>query len=223
MTPWQRRARVAIGLSAITFGLFVAFAFKRRADGLGAPPSMQQVDPGTVVVTLGGQTRAFHLSHEDVDIKYQQQQIYSNGSMKFSGVTLNSEGKDGESHFKATAKEAPRPKDETSVVLTGDVRLDSTDIHARTEHATYTKSDNTVRAPGPVEVAEGKTTASGVGMTFDREHDVLTIADRASVHMAAQDSDGAPTAITCGTATCYRRQHFRRFDHHRRMQRGGER
>ena len=222
MTLWQRRARLAIGISAIAFGLFVAFAFKRRADGAGAPPSLQPVDPGTVVATLGGHTQMFQLSRETVSVDFKQQQLYSSGSMKFLGVTLNSESKDGESHFRATAKEAMSTKDYTSVELTGDVRLESTDIHARTEHATYAKSDNTVRAPGPVEIAEGKTTATGLGMTFDREHDVLTIVDRAVVHMAAQEADGAPTEITCGTATFDRRQHFRRFDHHVRMQRGGE-
>src|SRR5262245_30828445 len=51
MTPWQRRARLAIGISAIAFGIFVAFAFKHRADGL-APPAIQPVEQGALVVTL---------------------------------------------------------------------------------------------------------------------------------------------------------------------------
>src|SRR5438128_2133860 len=51
MTPWQRRARLVIAVSAIAFGLFVAFAFKRRAD---APPpvAVQPLESGAVVVTL---------------------------------------------------------------------------------------------------------------------------------------------------------------------------
>ncbi|HEV3141817.1 MAG TPA: LPS export ABC transporter periplasmic protein LptC [Vicinamibacterales bacterium] len=222
MTLWQRRARLVIGVSAIAFGLFVAFAFKRRAEGPAPPPSVQSVDPGAVVVALGGNTQAFQLSRETVSVAFKQQSLYSNGSMKLLGVTINAEEKNGDSHFKATGNEATSTKDFTSIVLTGNVQLESTDIRARTEHATYTKSDNTVRAPGPIEITEGKTTASGVGMTFDREHDVMTIADRAVVRMAAEQSGGASTEIACATAVFDRRQHFRRFEHNVRMQRGGQ-
>ena len=221
MTRWQRRARLVIGVSAIAFGLFVASAFRRRADAPPAP-SAQHLEPGTAIITLGGHSRVFELSRETVSIDYKEQTLYSNGSMKFAGITLTAESRDGQSHFTATAKEATSTKDQTSVEMTGDVRLESTDIHARTEHATYTKSDNTVRAPGPVEISEGKTSATGIGMTFDRDHDVMTIADRAVVRMASDDPGGAPTEITCGTATFDRRQHFRRFEHRVRMQRGGQ-
>jgi len=222
MTLWQRRARLVIGVSAIAFGLFVALAFKRRADGPGAPPALQPVDPGAVVAVLGGHSTVLHNTHETVSIAFKQQTVYTSGSMKFAGITLKSESEDGKTEFNATAKEAISTKDQTSVEMTGDVRLESNDIRARTEHATYTKSDNTVRAPGPVEIAEGKTSATGVGMTFDREHDVMTIADRAVVHMAPDETGGATTEITCGTATFDRRQHFRRFDHNVRMQRGAQ-
>src|SRR5262249_53358591 len=84
-----------------------------------------------------------------------------------------------------------------------------------------TKGDNTVRSPGPTEIAEGKTTAHGVGMTFDREHDILTILDQAAVHMADEDGAGA-TEITCGTAVFNRKERNRRFEKNVRMQRGGQ-
>ncbi len=106
-------------------------------------------------------------------------------------------------------------------MLDGDVRLESPTIHARTEHATFTKNDNIVRSPGPTDVSEGKTSAHGIGMTFDRAADALTILDHAVVNMADANG-GAPAAITCGAATLSRREHYRRFERNVRMQRGSQ-
>src|SRR5436190_2686135 len=221
MTPWQRRARLVIGVSAIAFVLFVAFAFKRRTDGpgpgaLNAPP----IETGTVAVTLGGHSRAYQLARETVSVDYKEQKLYTSGSMSFAGLTVNSVDREGGRRFKATAREGTTTKDFTVIEMTGDVRLESDDLSARAEHATFAKNDNTVRAPGPVDVREGKTTVSGVGMTFDREHDVMIIADRAVIHMAPDQAGADPTEITCGNAIFDRRQHFRRFEKNVRMQRG---
>jgi lipopolysaccharide transport protein LptA len=221
MTPWQRRARLVIGVAAVAFVLFVAFAFKRRADGQAiAPLAPQSVEPGAVEITLGGHSRAYQRVRETVSIDYKEQKLYSNGSMKFAGLTVISDDSDGGRQFKATAREGATTKDFTVIEMTGDVQLESNDLGARAEHATFSKNDNAVRAPGPVEVREGKTTVTGVGMTFDREHDVMTIADRAVIHMAPDDGGGDSTDITCTTAVFDRRQHFRRFEKNVRMQRG---
>jgi len=221
MTPWQRRARLVIGVSAIAFALFVAFAFKRRTEGSGpAALNVSPVETGTVAVALGAHSRAFDLTRETVSLDYKEQKLFTNGSMKFAGLTVKSVDRDGERRFKATAKEGSTTKEFTVIEMTGDVRLESNDLSARAEHATFAKSDNTVRAPGPVDVREGKTTVTGVGMTFDREHDVMTIADRAVVHMAADEAGADPTAITCASAIFDRRQHFRRFEKNVRIQRG---
>jgi len=221
MTPWQRRARLVIGVSAIAFALFVAFAFKRRSDGPGpgaltAPPS----ETGTVALTSGGRSRAYENTRETISVDYREQKLYTNGSMTFAGLTVSSVDKEGGRRFKATAREGTTTKDWTVIEMTGDVRLESDDLSARAEHATFAKSDNTVSAPGPVDVREGKTTVTGVGMTFDREHDVMMIADRAVIHMAPDESAADPTEITCGNAIFDRRQHFRRFERNVRMQRG---
>src|SRR5262249_16760735 len=157
------------------FGVFVAFAFNRRGDGLSPIPAVS-IEPGAVVVTLGGTHKAYDLSRETVSVSFKEEKLYSNGSLKFLGLVVDSQEKNGDGHFIARAREGSAAKDYTEVVMTGDVQLESKDIRARAEHATYTKSDNTVRAPGPFEITEGKTLAKGVGMTFDRERDVVAIA-----------------------------------------------
>jgi LPS export ABC transporter protein LptC len=219
MTAWQRRARLIIGVSAVAFAIFVAFQFKRREPPPPAAPAVQ-TDAGVVAETIGGRIEHFELSHENAEIRYAKQQTFSDGSSKFFDATILAQEKNNEGSFTATAKDATLSKDQTAIVLNGDVRLTSSTTHARTEHATYTKGDNTIRAPGPVDVTEGKTTASGIGMIFDRERDVLTILDQAVVRTADEDGAGA-TEITCATAVFDRRARNRRFEKNVRMQRGG--
>ena len=218
MTLWQRRARVIIGGAAVAFALFVAFEFKRRGPAAPAQP-IAPTDPTAVVESIGGRVERFQLSRENASIAYQKQLTYADGSSKLLGVTIATDERNGDGPFSATAREASVAKDESTVVLDGDVRVGSAGIHARTEHASYTKSDNTLRAPGPTEVAEGKTTANGVGMTFDRNADALTIHDQAVIHMADANGGGV-TEITCGTATFARRERYRRFEKAVRMRRG---
>ncbi|PYQ78778.1 MAG: LPS export ABC transporter periplasmic protein LptC, partial [Acidobacteria bacterium] len=205
MTLWQRRARVIVGGAAVLFALFVAFEFKRRGPAAPAQP-IAPTDPTAVVESIGGRT-------------YEKQLTYADGSSKLLGVTIATDERNGDGPFSATAREASVGKDESTVVLDGDVRVGSAGIHARTEHASYTKSDNTLRAPGPTEVAEGKTIANGVGMTFDRNADALTIHDEAVIHMADANGGGV-TEITCGTAIFARRERYRRFEKAVRMRRG---
>ena len=220
MSRWQRRTRLVIGASAVAFATYVAFQFKQRSAP--APGSVVvRADPGVVAQSFGGRLEHFELSHENADVRFERQTVYADGSSKLRGVTISAEEKDTDGTFVAIAKEASISKDQSTIVLDGDVKLTSSTVHARTEHATYTKGDNTVRSPGPAEIAEGKTTAHGVGMTFDREHDVLAILDQAAVHMAGE-AGAAPSDITCSVAVIDRRQHNRRFERNVRMQRGNQ-
>src|ERR687888_63314 len=218
MTLWQRRARVIVGGAAILFALFVAFEFKRRGPAAPAQP-ISRTDPTAVLESTGGRIERFQLSRENASIAYEKQLTYADGSSKLLGVTIATDERNGEGPFSATAREASIGKDESTVVLSGDVRVSSSSIRARTEHASYTKSDNTLRAPGPTEVAEGKTSAKGVGMTFDRNADALTIHDQAVIHMADENGGGV-TEITCGRAIFARRDRYRRFEKDVRMRRG---
>lgn len=221
MTPWQRRARFVIGLSALAFAAFVAAQFRHRAAPPSAAAPAVRTEPGAVVETTGGQTLRFTQSKEVVHVSSQRQLTYADGRSKMVGVTVAAEDTNGQGTFTATGKEAMVGKDETTIELNGDVRMQSSSIRARTEHATYNKADNFVRAPGPTDVSEGKTSAHGIGMTFDRNADVLTILDQAAVQMADANG-GAPAQITCATATIARRDHYRRFERNVRMTRGGQ-
>src|SRR5579871_3105912 len=202
MTLWQRRARLLVGISALSFAGFVAVQFKHRESPPAGAPA-PRTEPGAVVETTGATTVRFGGSRESVRILSQKQLTYEDGRSKLVGVTVVAEDTEGNGTFTATGKEATVGKDETTVDLNGDVRLESQSIRARTEHATFSKTDNIVRSPGPAEVSEGKTRARGIGMTFDRNADVLTILEQAAVTMP-DPNGGVPAEITCGTAVIAR-------------------
>ena len=73
-------------------------------------------------------------------------------------------------------------------MLDGDVQLVASDgLTLLTEHATYADADGVVRAPGPGGVLARPHAGSGIGMTYDKDADVLAILDQAVVHVAADD------------------------------------
>jgi lipopolysaccharide transport protein LptA len=219
VTRWQRRARLVIAVSAVIFAVVLARQWKPRQ-----PPPVNAVvprsDPGAAIEVAGGRLERFKMSRQDVSVEFQRQSMYANGSMKLYGVTIVADEKDGSGTLKATGKEADVGPDGATIDLRGDVRLESSEVTAHTDRATFAKTENIVRTPGAVELTESKTTAKGVGMTFDRDRDVLTILDQAVISMGSDS--GAITAISSGTAIFARRERYRQFDRSVRLQRGGQ-
>src|SRR5215467_5926518 len=121
MTAWQRRARLFVGVSAVAFAIFVALEFKRREPPPATAPVVR-TDPRAVVETTGGRIQHFVLSRENADIRYEKQMLYEDGSSKLLGVEINSEEQNGGETFTATAKEATISKDQSTIVMNGDVK-----------------------------------------------------------------------------------------------------
>jgi lipopolysaccharide transport protein LptA len=205
----------------VAFAVLLARQWKPRQPP-PAPTPVTRADPGAAVEVAGGRLERFKSSRQDVSVEFQRQLMYTDGSMKLFGVTIVADEKDDKGTFTATGKEANVGPDASTIVLDGDVHLVSSNVRARTEHATFAKSDNTVRAPGPVELTEGKTTARGVGMIFDREHDILTLLDQAAVRIEPDQPGGAVTEIASATALFARRERVRQFDKNVHIRRGGQ-
>jgi lipopolysaccharide export system protein LptA len=222
MTRWQRRARLVIGVSGVVFAVFVAREYRRR-DPPPASPAVVRTDPGAVVETTGGTLGRFKGSREDVSVTYQKQFAYPDGSSKLTGVTIVTDEKDGSRTFTITGNEGRLAKNEATIVLDGNVRVAGSDgMTLVTEHATYTEAEAMVRAPGPVEFGRGRIKGNGVGMTWSKNYDVLTILDQAVVHVAP-DAKGANGAeVTSGSASFARRDKSIRFERLVRIQRGGQ-
>ena len=219
MTMWQRRARLVIAVGAVGFAIVVLVALKRRGPTGGGAPA-PRTDPGAVVEVTGGRVERFKLSREDVRVAYERQLTFANGSTKLIGVTMSSDGRFGGRSFTVTASDADVGQNESTIQLNGNVRLSGSDgMSVRAEQATYSDKDGVLRAPGPIEFSRGRMTGSGVGMTHDTAREVLSILDRAVVHVAPDETGAGAVEITSGSATFNRRDKNIRFERDARLAR----
>ncbi len=222
MARWQRNSRFIIAVFAVIFAVFVARQMKRRDVPAGTRP-VARTDPGAIVETTGGKMMRFTGNRQDVVLKFQTQLLYPDGTSKLSGVELVTDERNGEREFTISASDGRLGKGDSALLLDGHVRLVASDgMTAVTEHATYSNSDGMVRAPGPVEFARGRIKGNGIGMTWDKTLDVLTILDQAVVQIAPDDSGGNGANVTAGAATFARRDKNIRFERLVRIQRAGQ-
>jgi len=219
---WQRRARLVIAVFGVLFAAFVARQLKPRDPPAGAAP-INKLDPKAVIETTNGILQSFKQSREGAHVTFQKQSVYADGTSRLQGVSIVTQEKNGSRTFTIAGKEGHLGANQTSIALDGDVRLAGSDgMTAATEHATYSDAEAKVNAPGPVEFARGRMKGTGVGMTWDKNTDVMTILDQAIVHVAADDKGAGAAEITAGTAAFARRDRVIRFERNVRIDRGGE-
>lgn len=221
----RKYARAIIAVFGVVFAGFVALQFTRRAP---APPpdALVRTDPRAVVESTGGDTQRFKSSREDVRVQYQRLLTYADGTSTLVGVTITTEDRtDAKRSFSVTAKEGKLGQNESSYLLDGDVHLTSSDgVSARAGHATYSDGDGVVNAPGPVEFSKGRMTGHGTGLQYDKNRDVLSILENATIHVDADPNgtDAGPTDISSGTATFLRKDHLMQFARDVRIRRGNQ-
>ena len=222
MSKRNRRARLIIAVFAVAFAGVVAFQFRSRpADGVAVP--VARTDLKAVVESTGGHLMRFKREHEDVSVEYDRQLTYADGSTRLLGVKVSTDERGGGRAFTVTGKEGQVGQNESVVALNGDVKLVASDgFTAKTEHATYNDSEGLVRAPGPVEFAHDRMSGSGVGMTYDKNSDVLSILDQAVLHMAPDRNGGAAAEVASSAATFVRREKNVRFERGLKVQRAGQ-
>ena len=222
MSRWQRNARLIVALFGVLFAAFVARQLKPR-DTPPAAAVAPKTDPGAIAETTGGTLGKFHGSRQDVSVRFQRQLVYGDGTSKLQGVQIVTDERNGSRTFTISGKEGRVGSNESTIVLDGDVRLQGSDgMTVATEHATYADVDGTVRAPGPVQFARGRMQGAGLGMTWEKDADVLTILDQAIVHVAPDGAGAGAAEIRSGSAAFARRSHFIRFDRSVRIARSDQ-
>jgi LPS export ABC transporter protein LptC len=219
---WQKVARIVVAIVGLAVCVAVGLTVKRR-QRTGPLTSVVRMDPKAVVESTGGTSVRFKSGHEDVRVEYERQLTYQDGSTKLMGVKVTADDRGDGRSFVVTGKEGEVGKDESVVMLNGDVNLIEKDgFTARTVHAAYDNREGIVRAPGPVEFFHNRLSGSGLGMTYDKNTDSLTLVEQAIVHMAADPSGQGAADVTSGTATFARRDKMVRFDNGVRVRRDGQ-
>ena len=218
MASWQRRARLFIAVSAAIFAIFVAFMLSRRAPG--AAGGAISLSEKAVMESRAGDYVRRTGEREDLRIQFEKQQTYADGSSTLVNVTVTSTNRADGRVFTVTGKQGKKQDNPESYVLDGAVTLTASDgLSAKTEHATYAAADGTVRAPGPVEFSKGKMSGRGIGMTYDKDHDVMSILADAVVHIGADAAGAGGADVTSGSAAFARREKNVRFSGNVRVQR----
>src|SRR5256885_2063643 len=222
MSRWQRRARFLVALFGVLFAAFVARQLKPRDSPSGSSP-IPKVDPRAIMETTHGVLQSFKQSREGAHVAFDRQLVYADGTSKLQGVTIVTTERNGSRTFTITGKEGRLGANQSSLALDGQVHLAGSDgMTLATEHATYSDAEAAVRALGPVEFARGRMKGTGLGMTWEKNTDVMTIVNQAVVHVAADDKGAGAAEITSGSAAFARRDRLIRFRDSVRIQRSGQ-
>src|SRR5260221_2368294 len=189
MSQWQRNARLVIAMVAVVFAIVVAFAFRKRAP-VGAFAPAAPADPKAIVESANGWTKRVNREQEEVLTEYETFSTYPDGSTKMLGVKVTTVRAGGRTVV-ITGNQADVGQNEANISLAGNVHVSVSDgMDIRTERATYAEADGMVRARGPVQFSRARLSGSGLGLTYSKNSDVLTILDRAVVHVTP-DNNGA--------------------------------
>ncbi len=210
---WQKWTRAVLALCAVAIVLAVGVTLKRRVRPVAPPLVAVRTDPKAIVESTSGRAVRFNRAHEDIRVEYERQLTYADGSTKLLGIRVVADDRGDGRAFKLTGDEGEAAKDESNVSLAGHIVLQENDgFTAETAAATYDDRESVVHAPGDITFHHDRMSGSGIGMRYEKNADVLTILDRAVMHMAPNSEGKGAAVVTAGRATFARMDHVVQFD-----------
>jgi LPS export ABC transporter protein LptC len=213
VTPWQRRLRLGLGLFIVVFatGLYLSL---RRAPPRIQPAPVKKADPAAGAEWTKGQFLRALGVREDIRILFDQLVQYPDGRNKMVGVKFKLPQRGGRD-YTVTAREGELVGDMPTgdVTLHGAVDLVASDgLTVRTEDAVYSGRDGVVRAPGPVSFSRDRMSGESVGMTYDKDRDVVALLANVRIRIAPDEKGEDSAEIEAGSATMPRRDKYLSFD-----------
>ncbi|RPI54739.1 MAG: LPS export ABC transporter periplasmic protein LptC [Acidobacteria bacterium] len=210
MLSWQKRARWLVLAVAIGVISVVVFTTRRREEP-PPPEPIARIDPAAVIESSGAQVSQVKGDRETVRIEAEKQLSYPDGSTRLLNAKVTSV-RDGKT-FVAIGEEARVGENQTNLDMKGNVRMTASDgLEVVAGSATYNQTEGIVRAPGPVTFKRGRMSGSGVDFSYDEARDLIGIADRTNVKIAADKGGVGATDITAGAAVLARMDDFASFE-----------
>jgi LPS export ABC transporter protein LptC/lipopolysaccharide transport protein LptA len=220
VTKWQRRARWALAIIAISVIAVVAYTMRPR-EPVAPRVEVKKSDPNAKIEIQQCDAVQLKGERQNIRVECDSQSVNQENETTLHGVKIHVDNRGGRSYV-VTGKQAFIGKENTSFDVRGAVTLTTDDgLEAKSEQATYVDAEKMVRVPGAVTFKRGRMSGSGVGMSFDEQRDTLWILDKADVQFAA-DKDQEAMAFTSGTFGYARRDRYMRFEKTMHMEREGQ-
>jgi lipopolysaccharide export system protein LptA len=206
LIKWQKRARAGVAVFGIASAIAVYAAMGERTKPVPAAPP-ERVDPKAVIESQGTVIQQVRGTKQDYLVEAAQQLVYEGGATRLRDVKVTVNNRAGGRSFVITARDAQAGEKQQQLQLTGAVKLVASDgFELTTEQAFFTENDGNVRAPREFTFSRGRMAGVGAGMGYDRDRDVLSVAEHAEVRLH-DDGGNTLTHFTAGTAVFTRPEH----------------
>ena len=213
MPHWSRPARWIVAATGLVFAALVVVGLRYRERPV-TPAPIAPVDPRANAEITGATSHQWRGANENFTVTADRQFLYRDGGVKLEGVTIYVDDRQGNRKFMATGLEGVAGANQDYVNLKGEVKLVSSDgLEVETPEASYSTKESVVRAPGPVTFSRGRMTGRGLGMTYDRNSNLLWLQDQAAVTMAPDEHGAGKLEVTATAAGLARKDKYLRFEH----------
>lgn len=217
---WQKVLRIVIAIGGLGFAglLYTRYEKKPEVAPAPLPPRMAAGASFQSVMSPGGEQIRYQGEKEILRFGYTKL-LQFEGHQSVEGPKFVGD-RDGKP-YTITALKAelvapgggnPNDVPEETHLIGSVVIRENDGMEIKTEDAFYRASTGTLEMAGAMTFSDGRTTGSGVGATYDRGQQLLTIRDQAVIKMAADESGQGRFDAQARTMTINRVVHFVSLD-----------
>jgi lipopolysaccharide export system protein LptA len=213
---WQRGARAVVAVAGLSCA-GALYVYSRRHTPAPPPPkpsivvdekATSQSGPGQLQRVRGDQLVGI--------LKHGGFRSYADGRTVFDHVhtySYDERGMEIEADTLETATTAPQADNPQEMHFTGHVKITTKDgLQLNTDTATYSEQTGIANIPAAVTFTKARLSGQGIGGTYDKTHDVLSILDQAVVNFAPDDQGAGALNATAKAMTLDRSQHTLHLD-----------
>jgi len=207
---WQKWARLLVAIVGIAAAVVVYATMGERVKLVPAT-APARIDPKAVIESSGNIVQQVRGTKQDYLIEAERQLTYEGGSTKLVGVKITVRNRGGRDYV-VTGHEAQAGEHQKDLQLSGGVQLASDDgFIVKADTASFNQDTGLMIAPGAVTFERNRMMGSGTGMSYDKNTDVLSLADQS--HVSLRDEHGnTTTEFTSGKSTLDRMAHTLALD-----------
>jgi LPS export ABC transporter protein LptC len=207
---WQKRARLIVAIIGIAAAV-VVYATMGERTKLVPATAPARIDPKAIIESSGNVVQQVRGTRQDYLIEAERQLTYKGGATKLVGVKITVRNRGGRDYV-VTGREAQAGENQKELELAGGVQLTASDgFIVKANTATFNQDNGIMTAPGAVTFERDRMMGSGTGMSYDKNADVLSLADQS--HVSLRDEHGNVTMeFTSGKSILDRMAHTLALD-----------